>query len=172
MEQEVSSFQQGNWLALDKLWQNYQPLCWKLIKKYGREEKEELLSEMKVIFIQLLLEYRLEANIPLAGYLKSKLEKRVFNHLRKVWQVRNKEVLLEQWTYHLPSLVQEQSRASLRLTALPWHLLTQQQKKILQLIYAYGYSERETAKVLNVSPSRVNKVKKIALSRLAGGEQP
>lgn len=166
---EIQSFQQGSWLGMQNLWERYQPLCLSLVKKYGGREKENLLAEIKIIFIQLLLEYQIDSPVPLAGYLKNKLERRVYNYLRKINQVRQREILLDLSCYRKSFSKEEISSPALAF--IGWNNLTDQQKRVLELIYDYGYSERETAKELRVSPSRVNKVKKLALERLRRGEQ-
>lgn len=168
MLEEVKAFQKGDWQGMLNLWQQYQPLCLSLVKKYGRREKEDLLAEIKIIFIQLLLEYDCQSLVPLAGYLKGKLERRVYNYLRKNRQRVFREILLPQIFYR-NTFVNSSSTPS--LPTINWAVLTEQQKQVLELIYDQGYSERETAKILQISPSRVNKVKKLALAKLQRGEQ-
>lgn len=168
MLENVQDFQRGEWQGMFKLWQQYQPLCLSLLKKYGGREKEDLLAEIKIIFIQLLLEYDCQSSVPLAGYLKGKLERRVYNYLRKNRQRFFREILLPQ-VFYWNNLTGNSSTFS--FATINWSILTEQQKQVLELIYNQGYSERETAKALQISPSRVNKVKKLALAKLRRGEQ-
>lgn len=162
---DILAIQKGEWGKVEEIWQRYQPLFKNLIKKYGQHH--DLWAEMRVIFIQLLLEYDSNSSVPPAGYLKNKVEKRVFNYLRKVWQVEKKEVILEEVIYS----PREIGSSSASLKDLPWTSLTSQQKEVIELIFLQGYSEREVAKILRISPSRVNRVKKLALIRLRRGEQ-
>jgi len=173
--QDISSFQKGDWLAMQALWERYKPLSLSLLKRYGGAEREDLLSEIKLIFIQLLLEYDLSSSVPPPGYLKNKLTQRVHNYIRKKRQAEWKEILLPQISYRLPVGRQGNNSFSKSkdapLSLANWSGLGEQQKKILELIFYHSYSEREVAVSLAISPSRVNKVKKIALEKLKRGEQ-
>lgn len=157
-----------DWEKFLKLWQEYQPLCLTLLRRYRGESREDVASELKIIFFQLLTEYEPSANIPLPGYLKTKLTLRLYNHLRKVWLRKEKECLLD--TLPETGAVSEEKSTELRLN-IDLSLLTDQQRKVIRLIYFHGYSEREAARALEVSPSRIHKVKEIALKKLRG-EQP
>ncbi|MGM9571661.1 MAG: RNA polymerase sigma factor [bacterium] len=157
-----------DWQRFLQLWQEYQPLCLTLLRRYRGESREDVASELKIIFFQLLTEYDPSANIPLPGYLKAKLALRLYNHLRKVWLRKEKECL--------PGTMPERSTASdkenpEKQVSIELAHLTDQQRKVIKLIYFHGYSERETARALKVSPSRIHKVKEIALKKLRG-EQP
>lgn len=162
---DIQALQNGHWESGQAILQRYQPLCFSLLKKYGGEEIEDLRSQIKLFFIELCLEYDLNSSIPVAGYIKSKLEKRLYNYLRKIW--KRKELLCADLFYRQ----EKKYKIIPQKQLIKWHLLNKQQKSVLFMVYYYGYTEREVAKAMGLSPSRINKVKKTALLCLKNGEQ-
>ena len=89
---------------VEALFNKYKPLILRVYKRFhpmfsNKQDKEDLLSEMRLIFYKLILEYDPSRGVDLPYYLKRMLEWRTFHYITKQLKIKNRETLVESLTY-------------------------------------------------------------------------
>ncbi|WAB25023.1 hypothetical protein M3_0072 [Lysinibacillus phage vB_LfM_LysYB1] len=88
---------------IEKLLEDYKPLILSVYKRLhpmfnSREDKEDLMSQIKALFAKLVVEYNLRRGVDFPYYIKRMLELRSYHYVTNQLKVKNKEVLFESFT--------------------------------------------------------------------------
>jgi RNA polymerase sigma factor (sigma-70 family) len=88
---------------INTLLANYKPLVLATYKRFhpmfkSQEDKEDLMSEINIIFTKLVWEYDSRKGVDFPYYIKRMLELRTYHYITKQLKVKNKETLVESLT--------------------------------------------------------------------------
>lgn len=88
---------------VEKLLDDYKPLILSIYRRFHpmfktKEDKEDLMSTIRMIFTKLVFEYDLHRGVDFPYYIKRMLELRVYHYVTKTLQIENREVLTEGFT--------------------------------------------------------------------------
>jgi RNA polymerase sigma factor (sigma-70 family) len=88
---------------INTLLSNYKPLVLATYKRFhpmfkNQEDKEDLMSEINIIFTKLVWEYDSRKGVDFPYYIKRMLELRTYHYITKQLKVKNKETLVESLT--------------------------------------------------------------------------
>lgn len=88
---------------IEHLMEKYKPLILSVYKRlhpmlHDKEDKEDLMSQIKMIFTRLVVEYDPRRGVDFPYYIKRMLELRAYHYVTKELKVKNKEVLTESFT--------------------------------------------------------------------------
>lgn len=87
---------------VEKLFNDYKPLILKTYKKYyprlkGRD-REDLLSQIKLLFYELVLQYDPSRGVDFPYYIQYMLDRRTYHYVQKQIKREYKETLIEGFT--------------------------------------------------------------------------
>jgi RNA polymerase sigma factor (sigma-70 family) len=98
---------------VEKLLEDYKPLILSVYKRLhpmfsNKEDKEDLMSQIRLLFVNLVCEYDPRRGVDFPFYIKRMLELRAYHYVTKQLQPKNKEVLTQSFTndevsYGIPS---------------------------------------------------------------------
>lgn len=88
---------------IEKLMEKYKPLIFSVYKRLhpmlrDKGDKEDLMSQINMIFARLVVEYDPRRGVDFPYYIKRMLELRAYHYVTKELKVKNKEVLTESFT--------------------------------------------------------------------------
>lgn len=88
---------------VSQLFQDYKPLILSVYRRHhpcfkSKEDKEDLMSQIHVIFTKLVFEYDTRRGVDFPYYIKKMLELRTYHYVTKTLQQKNREVLTESFT--------------------------------------------------------------------------
>lgn len=86
-----------------QLFKDYKPLILSVYRKHhpifnSKEDKEDLMSQINVLFTKLVFEYDPRRGVDFPYYIKKMLELRTYHYVTKTLQQKNREVLTEEFT--------------------------------------------------------------------------
>ncbi|MNW28097.1 hypothetical protein D3C74_49090 [compost metagenome] len=88
---------------VEKLLEDYKPLILSVYKRLHpmfsvREDKEDLMAQIRALFVKLVYEYDPRRGVDFPYYIKRMLDLRAYHYVTKQLNTRNKEVLTESFT--------------------------------------------------------------------------
>lgn len=83
---------------VDKLLSDYKPLILSIYKKFNsrfnrKEDKEDLMSQIQLLFVMLVGEYDSRRGVDFPYYIKKMLDFRTYHYITKETQFKNRESL-------------------------------------------------------------------------------
>ena len=171
-QQLVTAAQNGDKAALEQLCIFYEPLFRREMKReifYKGLCYEEGLSLARLKFIELVLNYNGADFTHLAGYVRCRIHYALYDAMRKIWkEEENTAPLPAGDDADLPALadniIEREELAILLKLALK--KLTEKQRNTIKALYFDGYSGKELAAHLKITPAMVTKHHKQALKNL------
>ena len=171
-QQLVTAAQNGDKAALEKLCIFYEPLFRREMKRdffYKGLGYEEGLSLARLKFIELVLNYNGADFTHFAGYVRCRIHYALYDAMRKIWkEEENTTPLPAGDDADLPALadniIEREELAILLKLALK--KLTEKQRNTIKALYFDGYSGKELAAHLKITPAMVTKHHKQALKNL------
>lgn len=171
-QQLVTAAQNGDKAALEKLCIFYEPLFRREMKReifYKSLGYEEGLSLARLKFIELVLNYNGADFTHFAGYVRCRIHYALYDAMRKIWkEEENTAPLPAGDDADLPALadniIEREELAILLKLALK--KLTEKQRNTIKALYFDGYSGKEIATKLKITPAMVSKHHKQALKNL------
>lgn len=171
-QQLVTAAQNGDKAALEKLCIFYEPLFRREMKReifYKGLGYEEGLSLARLKFIELVLNYNGADFTHFAGYVRCRIHYALYDAMRKIWKEEEHSVPLPAGDdADLPALadniIEREELAILLKLALK--KLTEKQRNTIKALYFDGYSGKELAAHLKITPAMVTKHHKQALKNL------
>ena len=169
-QQLVTAAQNGDKAELEKLCIFYEPLFRREMKReifYKGLGYEEGLSLARLKFIELVLNYNGADFTHFAGYVR--IHYALYDAMRKIWkEEENTAPLPAGDDADLPALadniIEREELAILLKLALK--KLTEKQRNTIKALYFDGYSGKEIATKLKITPAMVSKHHKQALKNL------
>ena len=136
---------------------------------YKGLDYEEGLSLARLEFIELVLNYNGADFTHLAGYVRCRIHYALYDAMRKIWkEEENTAPLPAGDDADLPALadniIEREELAILLKLALK--KLTEKQRNTIKALYFDGYSGKELAAHLKITPAMVTKHHKQALKNL------
>lgn len=88
---------------IEKLLEDYKPLILSIYRRFhpmfnNREDKEDLMATIKMLFTRLVFEYDLHRGVDFPYYIKRMLQLRTYHYVDKTLKQQNREVLTEGFT--------------------------------------------------------------------------
>lgn len=169
-EAQAALTQQLVTAALEKLCIFYEPLFRREMKReifYKGLGFEEGLSLTRLKFIELVLNYNGADFTHFAGYVRCRIHYALYDAMRKVWK-EERSAPLPAGDEDLPALadnVIEREELAI-LLKLELKKLTEKQRNTIKALYFDGYSGKEIAAKLKITPAMVSKHHKQALKNL------
>ena len=171
-QQLVTAAQNGDTQALEELCIMFEPLFRKEMKReifYKGLGYEEGLSLARLKFIELVLNYNGADFTHFAGYVRCRIHYALYDAMRKIWkEEENTAPLPAGDDADLPALadniIEREELAILLKLALK--KLTEKQRNTIKALYFDGYSGKELAAHLKITPAMVTKHHKQALKNL------
>lgn len=171
-QQLVTAAQNGDKAALEQLCIFYEPLFRREMKReifYKGLGYEEGLSLARLKFIELVLNYNGADFTHFAGYVRCRIHYALYDAMRKVWKEEEHSVPLPAGAdADVPALadnvIEREELAILLKLALK--KLTEKQRNTIKALYFDGYSGKELAAHLKITPAMVSKHHKQALKNL------
>ena len=171
-QQLVTAAQNGDKAALEQLCIFYEPLFRREMKReifYKGLDYEEGLSLARLKFIELVLNYNGADFTHFAGYVRCRIHYALYDAMRKIWkEEENTAPLPAGDDADLPALadniIEREELAILLKLALK--KLTEKQRNTIKALYFDGYSGKELAAHLKITPAMVTKHHKQALKNL------
>ena len=171
-QQLVTAAQNGDKATLERLCIFYEPLFRKEMKReifYKALGYEEGLSLARLKFIELVLNYNGADFTHFAGYVRCRIHYALYDAMRKIWkEEENTAPLPAGDDADLPALadniIEREELAILLKLALK--KLTEKQRNTIKALYFDGYSGKELAAHLKITPAMVTKHHKQALKNL------
>lgn len=171
-QQLVTAAQNGDSSALEKLCIFYEPLFKKEIRReifYNALGYEEGLSLARLKFIEIVMAYNGADFEHFAGYVRCRVHYALYDAVKKIWQQQNNEAALPcSDDADLPAFTDnaiEREELAI-LLALALKKLTEKQRTTIKAMYFDGYSGKEIAAKLKITPAAVTKHHKQALKIL------
>lgn len=173
-QQLVTAAQNGDKAALEQLCIFYEPLFRREMKReifYKGLGYEEGLSLARLKFIELVLNYNGADFTHFAGYVRCRIHYALYDAMRKIWkEEENTAPLPAGDDADVPALadniIEREELAILLKLALK--KLTEKQRNTIKALYFDGYSGKELAAHLKITPAMVTKHHKQALKNLRG----
>ena len=170
----VTAAQNGDTQALEELCIMFEPLFRREMKReifYKGLGYEEGLSLARLKFIELVLNYNGADFTHFAGYVRCRIHYALYDAMRKIWkEEENTAPLPAGDDADLPALadniIEREELAILLKLALK--KLTEKQRNTIKALYFDGYSGKELAAHLKITPAMVTKHHKQALKNLRG----
>ncbi len=170
-QQLVTAAQNGDKAALEQLCIFYEPLFRREMKReifYKGLGFEEGLSLARLKFIELVLNYNGADFTHFAGYVRCRIHYALYDAMRKVWKEEEHAAPLPTGDEDVPALadniIEREELAILLKLALK--KLTEKQRNTIKALYFDGYSGKEIAAKLKITPAMVSKHHKQALKNL------
>lgn len=171
-QQLVTAAQNGDKAALEKLCIFYEPLFRREMKReifYKGLGYKEGLSLARLKFIELVLNCNGADFTHFAGYVRCRIHYALYDAMRKIWkEEENTAPLPAGDDADLPALadniIEREELAILLKLALK--KLTEKQRNTIKALYFDGYSGKELAAHLKITPAMVTKHHKQALKNL------
>lgn len=170
-QQLVTAAQNGDKAALEKLCIFYEPLFRREMKReifYKGLGYEEGLSLARLKFIELVLNYNGADFTHFAGYVRCRIHYALYDAMRKIWKEEEHSVPMPAGDEDVPALadnvIEREELAILLKLALK--KLTEKQRNTIKALYFDGYSGKEIATKLKITPAMVSKHHKQALKNL------
>ena len=170
-QQLVTAAQNGDKAALEKLCIFYEPLFRREMKReifYKGLGFEKGLSLARLKFIELVLNYNGADFTHFAGYVRCRIHYALYDAMRKVCKEEERSAPLPAGDEDLPALadnVIEREELAI-LLKLELKKLTEKQRNTIKALYFDGYSGKEIAAKLKITPAMVSKHHKQALKNL------
>lgn len=168
----VTAAQNGDSSALEKLCIFYEPLFKKEMRReifYNALGYEEGLSLARLKFIEIVMGYNGADFEHFAGYVRCRVHYALYDAVKKIWQQQNNEAALPCGDdADLPTFADnaiEREELAI-LLALALKKLTEKQRNTIKAMYFDGYSGKEIATKLKITPAMVSKHHKQALKNL------
>lgn len=172
-QQLVTAAQNGDKAALEQLCIFYEPLFRREMKReifYKGLGYEEGLSLARLKFIELVLNYNGADFTHFAGYVRCRIHYALYDAMRKIWKEEENTAPLPAGDEDVPALadnvIEREELAILLKLALK--KLTEKQRNTIKALYFDGYSGKELAAHLKITPAMVTKHHKQALKNLRG----
>ncbi|HHV71861.1 MAG TPA: sigma-70 family RNA polymerase sigma factor [Clostridia bacterium] len=151
----------------ERLVADYTPLVRKMARKYSEKcglELEDLIQEGYLALILALRKFEPERKIPLAGYLKAKVEQGIWGYCRR--EMSKNEFSAEDKILEFFREGEKAGEENSGFWQDVFQLLSAKQRKALYLIYFADLSLEEVGKRLNCSRQAVYRLKSRALIKL------
>ena len=166
--------QNGDKEALANLCAAFEPLFRKEMRRdifYKGLGFDEGLSLARLKFIELVLTYNGADYEHFAGYVRCRIHFALYDEVKKAWAEENKKAPLPQSdeakSAEFADNIIEREELNI-LLKLALQKLTAKQRQAIEALYIDGFSNKETAKLLNCTPAMVTKHHKQALKSLRG----
>lgn len=171
-QQLIAAAQNGDSSALEKLCIFYEPLFKKEMRReifYNALGFDEGISLARLKFIEIVMAYNGADFEHFAGYVRCRVHYALYDAVKKIWQRQNNEAALPCGDdADLPALadniIEREELAILLKLALK--KLTEKQRNTIKALYFDGYSGKELAAHLKITPAMVTKHHKQALKNL------
>ncbi len=167
----IKAAQNGDKTAMEKLCAAFEPLFRKEMRRdifYKSLGFDEGLSIARLKFIELVMTYNGADYEHFPGYVRCRIHFALYDEVKKVWAAENKKAPLPQTddaeNALMDNVIERKELSILLNQALA--KLTPKQRTAIIAIYLNGHSNKETAQILNCTPSMVTKHHKLALKNL------
>lgn len=161
-------FREGSQIDKQLICQQFKPL----VKRYAgiyRKSVPDAESEAWLALLQAIHSFNPDLNVPLAGYLESRVKYGLLNLCKKEMKRRRMEYQTDEFEYLAapdnPQAIVEYKETIARLLAALQEL-PQRQLLVLIHIFIYGRKLEYIAQVLGITAQAVYQLKKRALGRL------
>lgn len=170
--QLVTAAQNGDKAALERLCIFYEPLFKKEMRReifYNSIGYEEGLSLARLKFIEIVMSYNGADFTHFAGYVRCRIHFALYDEMKKAWEWENNETAIPVGddcnTPALADNIIEREELAI-LLKLALKKLTEKQRNTIKALYFDGYSGKEIATKLKITPAMVSKHHKQALKNL------
>ncbi len=170
--QLVTAAQNGDKAALERLCIFYEPLFKKEMRReifYNSIGYEEGLSLARLKFIEIVMSYNGADFTHFAGYVRCRIHFALYDEMKKAWEWENNETAIPVGddcnTPALADNIIEREELAI-LLKLALKKLTEKQRNTIKALYFDGYSGKELAAHLKITPAMVTKHHKQALKNL------
>ena len=170
--QLVTAAQNGDKAALERLCIFYEPLFKKEMRReifYNSIGYEEGLSLARLKFIEIVMSYNGADFTHFAGYVRCRIHFALYDEMKKAWEWENNETAIPVGddcnTPALADNIIEREELAI-LLKLALKKLTEKQRNTIKSLYFDGYSGKELAAHLKITPAMVTKHHKQALKNL------
>ncbi len=171
-QQLITAAQNGDRSALERLCIFYEPLFRKEMRReifYNALGYEEGLSLARLKFIEIVMAYNGADFVHFAGYVRCRIHYALYDAVKKAWERQNTEAVLPDGdgaeTQALTDNAIEREELAI-LLALALKKLTDKQRNTIKAMYFDGFSGKEIAAKLKITPAMVTKHHKQALINL------
>lgn len=171
-ERLVHAAQSGDKNALERLCVFYEPLFRREMRRdifYKTLGFDEGISLARLKFIEIVIAYNGADFVHFAGYVRCRVHYALYDAVKKIWQRQNNEAALPCGDdADLPAFADnaiEREELAI-LLALALKKLTEKQRNTIKAMYFDGYSGKEIAAKLKITPAMVSKHHKQALKNL------
>ena len=170
--QLVTAAQNGDKAALERLCIFYEPLFKKEMRReifYNSIGYEEGLSLARLKFIEIVMSYNGADFTHFVGYVRCRIHFALYDEMKKAWEWENNETAIPVGddcnTPALADNIIEREELAI-LLKLALKKLTEKQRNTIKALYFDGYSGKELAAHLKITPAMVTKHHKQALKNL------
>lgn len=153
--------------VINILIRRYKNLIYKALFRQcdGRYKREDLAQEIVLYFIQLLEEFNVNKGVPLAGFVKSKLQHRIYNHFKASVKIWTKETINEfdnegeegESSRIVEGAYENCSSEQIDFWVDIVNVIPEEQMEILYWRFQVDYCHNEIAIVMGISPNEVPK---------------
>lgn len=175
---KICEAQQGNQDAMLYLIQKYTPLLMRYSKKIYQEDA---FSELTLAFIELIYHIKIEklacgSDGVITNYIFTSIKNTYIAHIKEIMKEKGLITTLDSFTekdeFQMSNTHMVESSKSYFMDFLSdFPDLTRKEKKVLLLIYYYGYSAAEVADQMKTSRQNINQIKKRAQGKIKSGLQ-
>ena len=168
----VTAAQNGDSNALERLCIFYEPLFRKEMRReifYNALGYEDGLSLARLKFIEIVMAYNGADFVHFAGYVRCRIHYALYDAVKKIWERQSNEAALPDGdcteSQFLADNAVEREELAI-LLALALKKLTDKQRNTIKAMYFEGFSGKEVAAKLKITPAMVTKHHKQALINL------
>ncbi len=168
----INKSQNGCQNSLAELCEMFEPLFRKEMRReifYNALGYEEGLSLARLKFIEIVMAYNGADFVHFAGYVRCRIHYALYDAVKKAWERQNTEAALPDGdgaeTQALTDNAIEREELAI-LLALALKKLTDKQRNTIKAMYFDGFSGKEIAAKLKITPAMVTKHHKQALINL------
>lgn len=159
----IQEYKKGNTDVYPQIEKMFHPLIFSWLKKIKHlhsQEKEDYLSQSKLILIECLTAYNPTYNVPFESYYKIKLYHWYSNHYRKK---KCDTIPISETSFSIEDILIEKERREQMLLAI--EKLTETEK-VIMFKYIEGYTTKEIAEELNMNTKTVINKKNICIDKI------
>lgn len=168
----IGKSQNGCQNSLTELCKMFEPLFKKEARReifYNTLGYEEGLSLARLKFIEIVMAYNGADFEHFAGYIRCRIHYALYDAMKKVWERQNSEAALpaageEQASVFADDIIEREELALLLTLAMK--KLSAKQRNTIKAMYFDGFSGKEIAAKLKITPAAVAKNHKQALKNL------